>query len=125
MYNGVDINYVIVILVTGAVLLAAIYHTVLYLHRRTILLAHYSTYLWFTFFYVLLRLLNPTDIDTKYLLSFLNPDETFQMFAFAMYIRFMRTAMDLDRVKEKYAYLFATQTKFIIPAYILLQIYYK
>ncbi len=124
MFNDVDINYVIIILVTGAVLLAAIYHTVLFLHRRTILLAHYSTYLWFSFFYVFLRFLNPADISTKYLLSFLNPDETFQMLAFGMYIRFMRTAMDMDRIKEKNAYLFATQTRYVIPAYILLQIYF-
>ena len=124
MFNGADINYVIVILVTGAVLLAAIYHSVLFFHRRTILLDHYSTYLWVSFFYIFLRFLNPSDINTKYLLSFLNPDETFQMLAFGMYIRFMRTAMDLDREKEKYAYNFATQTRYVIPAYILLQIYF-
>ena len=56
MLNGVDINYIVVILVTGAVLLAAIYHTILFLHRRTILLAHYSTYLWVSFFYVFIRI---------------------------------------------------------------------
>jgi hypothetical protein len=32
MLNGVNINYVIVLLVCGAVLLAAIYHTILYIH---------------------------------------------------------------------------------------------
>jgi len=122
MLNSVDINYVIVILVTGAVLLAAIYHTILYLHRRTILLAHYSTYLWFTFFYVLLRFLNPSDIDVDLLLAFLNTDETVQMFSFAMYVRFMGTAMDLDKAKEKYAYFFTTKTPYLILAYILVQI---
>lgn len=33
MFNGVYIDYIIVIFVTGAILLAAIYHTILYLQR--------------------------------------------------------------------------------------------
>ena len=38
MLNGVNINYVIVLLVCGAVLLAALYHTILFVHRGTALL---------------------------------------------------------------------------------------
>ncbi|HMK03489.1 MAG TPA: sensor histidine kinase [Ferruginibacter sp.] len=123
MFNDVHITYVIVIFVTGAVLLAAIYHTILYLHRRTRLLSYYSTYLWFTSFYVLLRFINPSDIDNKYPLSFLNPDETLQMLAFAMYIRFMGLAMDLDPVKEKYAFFFWHKSKYLILTYVIIQMF--
>jgi len=123
MLNGVHITYVIVIFVTGAVLLAAIYHTILYLHRRTKLLSYYSTYLWFTSFYVLLRFFNPSDIDNSYPLEFLNPDETLQMLAFGMYIRFMGLALDLDPVKEKYACFFWHKSKYLILAYVVIQMF--
>jgi signal transduction histidine kinase len=123
MFNGVNITYVIVIFVTGAVLLAAIYHSILYLHRRTKLLAYYSTYLWFTSFYVLFRFIHPSELSSSYPLSFLNPDETLQMLAFAMYIRFMGLAMDLDPVKERYAVFFSSKSKYLILAYVVIQMF--
>ena len=123
MFNGVYIDYIIVIFVTGAILLAAIYHTILYLQRRTTLLAYYSTYLWFTSFYVMFRFFYPSHTETNYPFVFLNPDETFQMLAFAMYIRFMGMALDLDPGKEKYAYFFASKSKYLILAYIVTQIF--
>ncbi len=121
MFNGVNITYLIVIFVAGAVLLAAIYHTILYLHRKTALLAYYSTYLWFTSFYVLFRFFNPSEFDHTYPLNFLNPDETLQMLAFAMYIRFMGLAMDLDPVKEKNSTFFATKSIYLILVYVVTQ----
>ena len=123
MLNGVNTTYVIVIFVAGAVVLAAIYHTILYLHRKTTLLAYYSTYLWFTSFYVLFRFFNPSESDQNYPLSFLNPDETLQMLAFAMYIRFMGLAMDLDPVKEKNSTFFWTKSKYLILAYVIAQMF--
>ena len=120
-----DLNYIIIVFVTGAVLLAAVYHTVLYIHRRTWLLAHYSMYLWVTFLYTLLRFFNPNDSGSDYPLAFLNPDETLQMLAFAMYIRFMGTALELDSVKEKQAFFFVKVTPYVIGAYIVLQIIFS
>lgn len=122
MFNGVNINYLVITLVTGAVLLAAIYHTILFMHRRTRLLAYYSTYLWFTFTYICFRFAYPTDVGHRILLEFLNPDETLQMLAFAAYIRFMGVALDLDPVKEKVASFFAFKTKYLVLAYVLIQI---
>lgn len=123
MFNGVSITYVTVIFVTGAVLLAAIYHSILYLHRRTKLLAYYSTYLWFTSFYVLFRFIHPTESSISNPVNYFNPDETLQMLAFAMYIRFMGLALDLDPVKEKYAVFFVSKSKYLVLAYVMLQMF--
>lgn len=122
MLNGVDINYIVVILITGAVFLAALYHSVLYLHRKTLILAHYSGYLWFTFFYLLLRLFTPVSITATHPLFFLNPDESLLMAAAAMYVRFMGTALDIDKEKEKAFYNYNNRTKYIIVAYIFVEI---
>ena len=87
------------------------------------MLAYYSTYLWFTSFYVLFRFFNPSESDQNYPLSFLNPDETLQMLAFAMYIRFMGLAMDIDPVKEKNSTFFWTKSKYLILAYVIAQMF--
>ncbi len=122
MLNGVDINYIIVILIAGAVFLAALYHSVLYLHRKTLLLAHYSAYLWFTFFYLLLRLFTPVTITNTHPLYFLNPDESLLMTASAMYVRFMGTALNINPVTEKAFYNYNNSAKYIIAVYILIEI---
>lgn len=106
----------------GAVLLAAVYHTVLYVHRKTKLLARYSIYLWFTFIYILFRLFYPYGDATESFFRHIDPDETLQMFSFAAYIRFMGTAMDLDAQKDRYALFFVTKSPYIILGYLFFQI---
>src|SRR5690242_9015846 len=112
MLNDVDINYIVILLVSGAVLLAAIYHTILYFHRGGRLLLLYSTYLWSTFSYCLFRII--VSSDNPYVYRYLNPDEILQMISFIMYVRFAAFAMDLDRNKDKYPFLFARMTPYII-----------
>lgn len=106
----------------GAVLLAAVYHTVLYVHRKTKLLIHYSIYLWLTFFYILFRFFYPFEEPRGVFFLYVNADETLQMISFAAYIRFMGTAMDLDAKKDRYALFFVTKSPFIILGYLFFQI---
>ncbi|MGC4101471.1 sensor histidine kinase [Ferruginibacter sp.] len=122
MINGIDINYLVIIMVTGAVLLAAVYHTVLFIHRRTTILAHYSMYLWATALFTFYRLINPSSESNNPFLNFLNTDETLQMFAFAMYIRFMGTALDLDQQRDKNAWRFVRYSFYITLCYIAIQV---
>ncbi len=119
MFETININYIISIFITGAVTLASVYHTILYLHRKTKLLAHYTAYLWCTCIYCTFRMIYPGPWEP---LMFLNSDETLQMIVFTMYIRFMGTALDLDRQKEKYACFFVDISPFIIFTYIAVQI---
>src|SRR4249919_872527 len=117
MFHGVDPNNIVVMLVTGAVLLAAIYHTILFIHRGSRLLALYSIYLWSTFAYCLFRdIVKSNDHDVY---RYFNPDEILQMVSFIIYIRFAAYAMDLDRDKEKYALLFSRITPYVIISYLV------
>ena len=118
MFNGVNVNYIIVLLVSGAVLLAAVYHTMLFMHRGSRLLALYSIYLWSTFAYCLFRVIVFADNPIVY--RYMNPDEILQMISFIMYIRFAAYAMDLESSQDKYALLFAKMTPYVIGIYLLL-----
>ena len=91
MLGGVNVNYIIVLLVTGSVLLAAIYHTILYWHRSTSLLGSYSAYLWASFLYCGFRTLFFSYYGPVY--AYFNPDELLQMIAFAFYVRFVAVAL--------------------------------
>jgi signal transduction histidine kinase len=118
MLQGVNVNFVIILLVSGAVLLAAIYHTILFVHRGGQLLSSYSIYLWSTFSYCLFRVAINSDDPNLY--RYLNPDEMLQMISFIMYVRFAAIAMDLDRIRDKYPFLFAKMTPYVIGGYLLL-----
>ena len=118
MFHGVNPNSIVVMLVTGAVLLAAIYHTILFIHRGSRLLALYSIYLWSTFTYCLFRDFFTGNDPSVY--KYFNPDEVLQMISFIMYIRFAAYAMDLDKEKEKYAILFSRITPYVITFYLIL-----
>ena len=121
MLNGVNVNYIIVLLVSGAVLLAAIYHTILFAHRRTALLGSYSAYLWATFSYCLLR--SVYFAGTGGAFSYFNADEVVQMIAFAFYVRFASVALELDKKTVPNAWLFAQMTPYLILTYILFNTY--
>jgi signal transduction histidine kinase len=118
----ININFAIIIFVSGAVLLAAVYHTILYLHRRTLLLARYSLYLWVTFVYTLFRCFYPISDPVNPFLRFINADETVQMIAFALYIRFMDIALDVNRQTEKKSWAFVKKTPVIIAIYTVVQL---
>ena len=118
MLNGVNLNYVVVLLVTGAVLMASVYHIILYLHRRDSLLASYSSYLWSTFAYCLFRTIVFYHSPEVY--RYFNPDEVLQMISFALYIRFLFHALDLQHTSNRYVKQFAAITPYVIAVYLLL-----
>lgn len=121
MLNGVNLNYIIVLLVTGAVLLAAIYHTILFVHRGTRLLGSYSAYLCSTLVFCAFRCIYFTDSGDA--LPLLSLDEIFQMIAFGFYIRFAAVALDLDKRNDKHAYNFVRSTPVVIGLYIIVNTY--
>ena len=97
--NGININYLIILIVAGAFLLATTYHFILFLQQRTRILATYSIYLFTTFSYVLFRAFFERYNHEICLYFF--PDELIQMLAFAFYIQFMGTALQLDPEKDR------------------------
>lgn len=109
------------IAVSGAVLLAAVYHSILYSHRKTGLLKSYSTYLWFTMIYCGYRLFFFGERGGE-IEEYLNLDEMLQMIAFIMYIIFAGVAFDLDKQKDRYAYLFTNSIHYVILSYLVLQL---
>lgn len=123
MFNDININYLIVVFVSGAIFLAALYHTILYFHRKTKLLLSYSLYLWVTFIYVLFRTIFFEINEERY--SFfltMNTDESLQMLAFMLYVQFAGVAMDLDVKQDKAAMFFVKITPWVILTYIIFQI---
>jgi len=123
MFNEFNINYLIVVFVSGAIFLAALYHTILYFHRKTKLLLSYSLYLWVTFIYVLFRAVFFEINEERY--SFfltMNTDESLQMLAFMLYVQFAGVAMDLDAKQDKAAIFFVKITPWVILTYIIFQI---
>jgi len=123
MLNEFNINYLIVVFVSGAIFLAALYHTILYFHRKTKLLLSYSLYLWVTFIYVLFRAVFFEINEERY--SFfltMNTDESLQMLAFMLYVQFAGVAMDLDVKQDKAAIFFVKITPWVILTYIIFQI---
>ena len=121
MLNGVNLNYITVLLVTGSVLMAAIYHTILFIHRGTKLLGAYSAYLWATLAFCVFRTVYFTDSDDSS--SMLNLDEVLQMIAFAVYIHFASVALDLHPEKDKHALRFTRITPLIVLLYIVVNTY--
>jgi signal transduction histidine kinase len=120
MLNGVNINYIIVLLVTGAVLLAAIYHSILFLYRRTPLLFSYSLYLWSGFAYCLFR---SVYISSSSEFPYWNPDEVLQMVSFVLYIRFASVALELNPRREKAAWQFSRITPWLMLLYVAVNTY--
>ena len=85
-----DINFIILAMVTGALLLASVYHTILYFHNKLGLVGHYSLYLWSAFSFCFFRCVFYTHVPEY---RWFIPDEVLQMISFALYIRFTKVAM--------------------------------
>ncbi len=102
-------------MVTGALLLASIYHTVLYTHNPRQLIASYSRYLWSVFVYCLIKCIYFKRIPS---VSFFVTDEALQMISFLFYVLFSRVAMELDVKKDRLAYLYCRIAPVVILIYI-------
>ncbi len=105
-------------MVTGAILLAAVYHSVLFIHNRLRLIGAYALYLWSAFAYCLLRCIY--NIHTP-AWTLLDTDEAAQMISFALYIRFTKAAMELDRQQDPLASWFCSKAPGIIISYLIVE----
>lgn len=117
------LNQFVFIFIAGAILLAAIYHTILYSHGKTKLLSYYSGYLWCTFGYCFYRVFFPQH-DPEFITSFAPKstlDESLQMVVYLMYVRFIGIALNLKKDADGQAYVFVKLTPVVIVGYVLLQ----
>jgi signal transduction histidine kinase len=91
----------------GGIFLAAVYHTILYLHRKEDLLSYYSQYLWVLLLYLFFRV--DHQFDLTHIDFYNNPyqwDELGQMINFMFYIIFFGKAIFLKQADYKYAWYF-------------------
>lgn len=121
--STVYLNQFVFIFIAGAILLAAIYHTILYSQGKTKLLSYYSGYLWCTFLYCFYRVFFPYH-DPEFITSFAPSntlDESLQMLVYLMYVRFIGIALNLKKDADGQAYVFVKLTPLVIVGYVLLQ----
>ena len=104
-------------MVTGALLLASVYHSVLFYYNRIRLIGNYALYLWSVFAYCFIRCFYIQQIPH---LPYFSADEVLQMLSFALYIRFTKVAMELDPEKDKLAYRFTKIAPAVIAIYLVI-----
>jgi signal transduction histidine kinase len=115
-------DHILLFICVGGIFLAAVYHTILYFHRRENLLKHYAFYLWVLLFYLYFRVdlyLDFTGIgfkDDPY-----NWDEILQMFSFMFYVRFVGYALFLKRSDHKISWYYWQSAIPVVAVYIVLQ----
>ena len=115
----IELNIVILLCVTGAVLLAAIFHSILFYYFRTRLISSYALYLWMVFLYAMFRLAYYYhDLPDLYFL--IHPDEALQMLSFIFYVRFIGIALEINPRKERRPYMYVKATPYVIAAYIVI-----
>ncbi len=100
-------NHIFLFVCIGGIFLAAVYHSILFLHRRESLLNYYSQYLWILLFYLGFRVdlhFNLTGLDFYH--SAYHWDEIFQMLSFMFYVHFFGQAIFLKKADHTYAWYF-------------------
>ncbi len=111
------VNYVVFVMVTGALFFAAVYHTVLFYYNRLRLIGHYSVYLWSVFVYCFIRCVCFHGIPY---VRYFSADEILQMASFALYIKFTKVALDLQPQQDKLAYRYSTIAPEVMLVYVVL-----
>jgi len=111
-----NITYYLIVINVGAILLAAIYHTILFIHRREPLLRHYFTYLWVSFGYLLFRLLliYYKDNDFEVWEQKIPLDEILQMGTFLFYISFLGHALNINSSDNRLTWFFYKYTPWVM-----------
>lgn len=112
----------LLIFTIGALSLAAIYHTMLYLHRKDMVLRSYCTYLWVLLLYLLYRLYFGTAPDTfhfDFLKVDLDIDLSFMMITYIAYIGFWGKALLLTKEESPLVWKFYSTAFPLIFIYIL------
>ncbi|HEX2628283.1 MAG TPA: histidine kinase [Chitinophagaceae bacterium] len=120
MYEYKD--HILLFICIGGIFLAAVYHTILYFHRREDLLKHYAFYLWVLLFYLYFRAdlyLDFTGFNFKE--NRYNWDEVLQMFSFMFYVRFVGYALFLKRSDNRLSWYFWQSAIPVVGVYIALQ----
>jgi signal transduction histidine kinase len=115
-------DHILLFICIGGIFLAAVYHTILYFHRRENLLKHYTFYLWVLLFYLYFRAdlyLDFTGFNLKE--NTYNWDEILQMFSFMFYVRFVGYALFLERSDNRISWYFWQSAIPVVTVYILLQ----
>jgi len=111
-----DVNYILLAMVTGAILLACVYHSVLFMHNRIRLIGYYTVYLWSVFAYCFMKCIYFVRAPST---TFFELNEVLLMATFVLYIRFTRVAMELDPVTDKYAYRFCKIATPVVIVYVI------
>ncbi len=121
------LNHTLLFVCIGAILLAAIYHTILFLHRKESLLRYYSQYLWVLLFYLGYRVdaaFNLTALNLQ--ASIFNWDEVIQMLNFMFYIIFLGHALFFKKEESKYTwYFYKAITPLILSYCVLILVFAK
>lgn len=114
-------NHIFLFVCIGGIFLAAVYHSILYLHRRESLLNYYSQYLWILLFYLGFRVdlhFDLTGLDFYHSIYYW--DEIFQMLSFMFYVHFFCEAIFLKKTDHRYAWYFYKANIPVVLIYCLL-----
>lgn len=120
-------SFYVVLFVLGAISLASIYHSVLYYHRRTGLLASYCIYLWVLTIYIGYRVLaastgqkiHPYQIENINLN--VSIDATLLWSIYIAYVLFWGKALQLQKKEGRFTWIFYKTATPVIIAYIILE----
>lgn len=107
--------------VMGALLLAAIYHTMLFYFGKLPLLAVYSLYLWACFFHIgfdAATFADPGDYSSVQLIT----SDFFLILANQLYIRFIASVFGVERKGKGFTSVFYRSTYYVLGLYLLAQI---
>jgi signal transduction histidine kinase len=119
-----SVTFYLVVINLGAIFLAAVYHTILFIHRRETLLRHYLIYLWVSCSYLFFRLwlINYGDKDFVFYGLFIPADEVLQMATFLFYIAFLGKALNINAGDKRFIWLFYKYSPWVISICLLAEI---
>jgi signal transduction histidine kinase len=118
------LSFYTVVFGAGSLCLAAIYHTILFIHKRDKLLLNYCVYLWSVFFYLCYRLIYGINVEYHtrelHLLKIqFAEDISFLMLIYAVYVRFWSNALWLSKKDGLFIWYYYKSLIPVIFSYIL------
>ena len=120
LYNF-KLDDLIPLLAIGAILIIAIYHSILYFFSRLNLLGSYTLYLWLALTYMLLAVTTvPEKTFTSPSLPYLISSTVF-LFSLLLYLEFLLIVLNLSKEKQNKFYRIIKKTYLITPLYCILR----